>query len=434
MLTIKDWQNLSLEEKTQQLSRPKQNTSLKAKVEDIIHAVKTQGDKALFAFTREFDAVDLTELKVPSATLMSAEISPQASFALRQAIETIRIYHQATLPSPKKIETAKGIAVERIYRPINRVGLYVPGGNNTPLVSSLLMQAIPAQIAGCPIRVLCTPPNTAGEIDPHLLVAARFCGIDTIYQIGGAQAIAAMAYGTETIPKMDKLFGPGNSYVTEAKTQVAADPYGAAIDMPAGPSELMILADNQANPDFVAADLLAQAEHGIDSQVILICESLEFALQVNQALQQQFVWLSRQAILRQALQHGSILICTNPAEQINIINHYAPEHLIINRLDAATQVPQITAAGTIFLGEWAAETMGDYVTGSNHVIPTNGYARNHSSLSTMDFLKALAVQSISAEGLQTLGEVAQTLALIEGLDAHANAVRLRLNKLNSSET
>lgn len=431
MLIINDWQSLSLEEKQQRLLRPKQADTFKSQVQAIISAVKARGDEALFAFSREFDSVDLTELRVPIDSIMSAEISTEACCALKEAIQTIKTYHQAMMPSSKQIVTAKGITIERIYRPIARVGLYVPGGSNTPLVSSLLMLAIPALLAGCPIRVLCTPPNSKGRIDPHLLVAARFCEIDTIYQIGGAQAIAALAYGTESIAKMDKLYGPGNSYVTEAKTQVACDPYGAAIDMPAGPSEVMIVADNQANPDFVAADLLAQAEHGVDSQAILICENKRFAEKVNQSIKQQLLSLSRQAIIRQALEHSAILVCTNPVEQINIINSYAPEHLIINRVDAAAWVPNIVAAGTIFLGQWAAETMGDYVTGSNHVLPTNGYARNHSGLSTMDFLKALNVQTISKEGLSTLGDAAQTLALIEGLDAHANAIKLRKKALES---
>lgn len=434
MLTINDWQNLSLEEKQQTLSRPKQTNSFKTQVQAIIEGVRTRGDEALFDFTREFDAVDLPELKVSADRIQQAEISAQANSALNQAIETIRAYHQAILPQPMQITTARGISIERIYRPINCVGLYVPGGNNTPLVSSLLMQAIPAQVAGCPLKILCTPPNSQREIDPHLLVAARLCGIETIFQIGGAQAIAAMAYGTETIPKMDKLFGPGNSFVTEAKTQVASDPLGAAIDMPAGPSEVMVFAENQANPEFVAADLLAQAEHGIDSQVILIAESLEFALKVNQALKQQLLSLSRQTILKQALQNSVILICSDPIEQLKIINSYAPEHLIINRSDAKDWIRSITAAGTIFLGPWSAETMGDYVTGSNHVLPTNGYARNHSGLSTMDFLKTLTLQSVSAEGVNALGKAAETLALIEGLDAHANAVTLRLNRLKEMES
>lgn len=431
MLAIDDWQTLSIEEKRLKLTRPKQSNQFNSQVQAIISAVKNRGDEALFAFTREFDRIDLRNLQVPADTIMKAKINATAMSALTTAIQTITTYHQAMMPKTTQVTTAKGVSIERVYRPISKVGLYVPGGNNTPLVSSLLMLAIPALVAGCPIKVLCTPPNVKGEIDPHLLVAARLCKIDIIYQIGGAQAIAAMAYGTESIPKMDKLFGPGNSYVTEAKTQVAADPFGTAIDMPAGPSEVMIIADDEANPAFVAADLLAQAEHGVDSQVILLCESMIFADKVNQALKQQLMTLSRQAIITQALQHSALLVCGEHTEQIKIINDYAPEHLIINRADASNWVGDITAAGTIFLGEWAAETLGDYVTGSNHVLPTNGYARNHSGLSTMDFLKTLSVQTLTSEGIKILGESAQTLALIEGLEAHANAVKLRLNTLES---
>ncbi len=263
-----------------------------------------------------------------------------------------------------------------------------------------------------------------------MLVAARLCGIDTIYQIGGAQAIAAMAYGTESISKVDKLFGPGNAYVTEAKNQVAADLDGAAIDLPAGPSEVMVIADSQANPDFVAADLLAQAEHGNDSQAILVCDSWEFAKQVTQRLAVQLEQLSRQSLIKQSLQYARILVTEDLKEQLEIINDYAPEHLIINRSDAEDWIAEIHSAGTIFLGQWAAETMGDYVTGSNHVLPTNGQARNQSGLSCYDFLKSINVQSISIEGLETLGEAAITLANIEGLDAHANAIKLRLRSVD----
>ena len=262
-----------------------------------------------------------------------------------------------------------------------------------------------------------------------MLVAARLSGIETIYPLGGAQAIAAMAYGTKSITKVDKIFGPGNSFVTEAKTQISSDPEGAAIDMPAGPSEVMIVADDWANPAFIAADLLAQAEHGSDSQVLLICDSVACAEQVNQQLILQLNQLSRQALIKQSLANSMIIICSDFAEQINIINSYAPEHLIINRVNTALWVDKIYAVGTVFLGPWAAETMGDYVTGSNHVLPTNGFARNHNGLSTSDFLTRFSVQSISQEGLLNLGPAAVTLAQIEGLDAHANAVQIRLNSL-----
>ena len=431
MLSIIDWQNLSTVEQQQRLTRPALFGAMKERVQAIIDEVKTRGDEALLDFTREFDQVDLQRLTVAKDTILQAAISEAAFKAINQAITTIRTYHEAIMPRRQVVSTAKGISIERVYKPIAKVGLYIPGGNNTPLVSSLLMQAIPALVAGCPIKVLCTPPNKAGQLDPHLLVAARLCQIETIYLIGGAQAIAAMAYGTETIQKMDKIFGPGNSFVTEAKTLVAADPKGAAIDMPAGPSEVMILADNQANPDFVAADLLAQAEHGIDSQVFLVCESFFFANQVQDALQRQLPLLSRQNIIQQALATSAILVCPDKRAQMGIVNTYAPEHLIINREDAVNWVSEVTAAGTVFLGPWAAETLGDYLTGSNHVLPTNGYAKAYSGLSVLDFLKAISIQSVTFEGLAALGESAQILAKLEGLDAHANAVKIRLAKQGS---
>lgn len=333
------------------------------------------------------------------------------------------------MPENKNIPTAPGVNILSTYRPIQRVGLYVPGGNNTPLISSLLMQAVPAFVAGCPVKVFCTPPDASGSINEHLLVAAKLCGIETIYALGGAQAIAAMAYGTETVTKVNKIFGPGNSYVTEAKTIVASDPCGAAIDMPAGPSEVMVLADSQANPAFLAADLLAQAEHGVDSQVLLICDSLNIAEQVNQQLQTQFKTLSRAHIIKKSLANSLIIVCSDKKEQLNIINSYAPEHLIINRDDAESWVDEISSVGTLFLGSWAAETLGDYVTGSNHVLPTNGFAKNHSGLSTLDFLTHFNVQTISKEGIENLGPSAIALAQIEGLDAHAQAVQIRLDSL-----
>ncbi|WP_131781436.1 histidinol dehydrogenase [Legionella gresilensis] len=430
MLKIIDWQNLSLPEQTNLLTRPKKINNIKDQVKAIITSVQEHGDKALFEFAYQFDQCKLTTLQIAQEKINQASVSKEALKSIKTAIETITLYHQSLIPEPLSITTTPGVKIKRIYRPIQRVGLYIPGGNNTPLISSLLMQAIPAKIAGCPIKVLCTPANKEGEINPHLLVAAQLCGIDTIYPIGGAQAIAAMAYGTESITKVDKIFGPGNSFVTEAKAQVALDPNGAAIDMPAGPSEVLITADSQANPDYVAADLLAQAEHGKDSQVILLCEDKSLAFAVQKALTNQFNFLSRQEIIQQSLEQSSIIIC--PAnEQPTLINHYAPEHLIINREDALNWVSQINAAGTIFIGPWAAETLGDYVTGSNHVLPTNGYARNHSGLSTLDFVKSITVQEIDQIGIKALGQAAITLAQLEGLDAHANAVSIRLKNLEN---
>lgn len=429
MLAILNWSSLSTNEQKLQLKRATQKNRSKDTVAKIIASVKEQGDKALIQYSREFDGVALSDLTISKQCIAQAEVSPSAFSAMKSAIETITAFHKGAMPQRVCINTATGISIERLYRPVDKVGLYIPGGNNTPLISSLLMQAIPALVAGCPTRVLCTPPNSRGEIDPHLLVAARLCQIETIYPVGGAQAIAAMAYGTESIIKVDKIFGPGNSYVTEAKIQVSIDPDGAAIDMPAGPSEVLIIADKEANPNYVAADLLAQAEHGIDSQVILLCETKAFADLVNNAITEQVQELKRAAIINQSLRHSTILLCSSRAEMVTIVNRYAPEHLIINCVDAADWVEDIGNAGTIFLGPYAAETMGDYVTGSNHVLPTNGYARTHSGLSTNDFLKAISVQSITQEGIKTLGPTAYTLAMMEGLDAHANAVTLRLQSL-----
>lgn len=429
MLTSTYWQSLSQTEKEQCLSRPLQTSAVNNKVLEIFNQVKTDGDKALFDLTEQFDGARLEALQVPREKIESAKINKDSLSAMNQAIQTISSYHQSLLPEDSSISTAPGITIRTTYRPIQKVGLYVPGGNKTPLISSLLMQAIPARVAGCPIKILCTPPDSTGEIDVHLLAAARLCGIDTIYTVGGAQAIAAMAYGTESVPKTDKIFGPGNSYVTEAKKQVSIDPQGAAIDMPAGPSEVMIIADNQANPAFVAADLLAQAEHGTDSQVILICESLDFADKVNQKLKIQLGNLKRPDIIKQSLAHSRIIISSDANEQLYIINSYAPEHLIINRDDSESWVDKINAVGTIFLGSWAAETMGDYVSGSNHVLPTNGFAKNHNGLGTMDFLTRFNVQSINQEGIKNLGPAAVILAQLEGLDAHANAVQIRMNTL-----
>jgi len=429
MLAIKNWQSMSLNDKKQCLTRPMQTSSMQDSVLETIKQIQTYKDKALFELTKKYDGITLEILQVPKALIQNATISNEAFSALKQAINTITSYHQALLPESNIINTANGITIQNTYRPIQRVGLYVPGGNNTPLISSILMQAIPARVAGCPVKVLCTPPDAKGKINDHLLVAARLCDIDTIYTVGGAQAIAAMAYGTESITKVDKIFGPGNSYVTEAKKMVAGDPAGAAIDMPAGPSELMIIADDKANPAFIAADLLAQAEHGIDSQVILICDNPDFSEKVNQQLELQLATLSRKHIIRQSLANSMIILCNDKVEQYKIINAYAPEHLIINCRNPETWVDKIDAAGTVFLGSWAAETLGDYVTGSNHVLPTNGFARNHSGLSTLDFLTRFSVQSISQEGIKNLGPAAVTLAQIEGLDAHANAVLIRLKEV-----
>jgi histidinol dehydrogenase len=429
MLDVINWSLLSPKEQRDCLVRPTQTPSIRTAVTAIIEQVQSQGDDALYSLTQQFDGIQLSTLCVPRNKIQEATINQKALSAIKHAIETITFYHKALIPEHNTLSTAPGVSITTTYRPIQKVGLYVPGGNNTPLISSLLMQAIPALVAGCPIKVLCTPPNAQGDVDPHLLVAARLCGIDTVYCLGGAQAIAAMAYGTESVTKVDKLFGPGNSYVTEAKTLVAMDPAGAAIDMPAGPSEVMISADRTANPAFIAADLLAQAEHGPDSQVFLLCDDKTTAEQVNQQLNEQLATLSRAAIAQSSLAKSKTIICPNQAEQIAIVNAYAPEHLILNRVDAATWVHHINAAGTVFVGPWAAETLGDYITGSNHVLPTHGFAKCYNGLNTLDFLTRFTIQTVTAQGIKNLGPTAVTLAQIEGLDAHAKAVQIRLNEL-----
>ena len=307
MLTVYEWQNLMPTTRKACLQRPLQANTLKQKVSEIIAKVRTEGDKALIDYSQAWDSIELTAIELDKKTIAKATISQEALTAIETAIETITTFHQAELPESYQDNTAAGVSIELIYRPIDRVGLYVPGGNNTPLVSSLLMQAIPAYLAGCPLRVLCTPANAGAKIDPHLFVAAHLCQVESIYIIGGAQAIAAMAFGTETVLKVDKIFGPGNAYVTEAKAQVSMDPEGALMDMPAGPSEVMIIADEAANPDFVAADLLAQAEHGGDSQVILLCDTTLFANRVNESISRFFDKLSRKSIMQTALQKGMIL-------------------------------------------------------------------------------------------------------------------------------
>lgn len=426
MLPVISWNNLTDSEQKNAIERLDTKGTLSQTVHQIIDRVKQSGDQALYELTKEFDSAQLSSLRVPEAIIRGATINQECTNAINKAIETIKSYHQSVIPETKEIITHPGIRIRTAYRPIQKVGLYVPGGNKTPLISSLLMQAIAAQIAGCPVKVLCTPPNSKGEVDSRLLVTARLCGIETIHPIGGAQAIAAMAYGTESVVKVDKLYGPGNAFVTEAKSIVSMDPNGAAIDMPAGPSEVMILADDEANPVYIAADLLSQAEHGPDSQVILLCGSKLLAEQVNIEIAAQITYLQRTQLIKQSLSTSLIILCPDREEQIRIINDYAPEHLIINCADAELLVTKIMAAGSVFLGQWSAVAMGDYITGSNHVLPTNGYARNHNGLNTLDFMTRFSVQDISIEGIQELGPYAIAIAEMEGLDAHANSISIRL--------
>ncbi len=434
MLVIYCWDKLEKEERQKLLERPAVSNvpNFQEKVRDIIDQVIRCGDDAIMALTARYDQVLLKNLAVTHDEFAAAhrQIKPDALSAIEFAKKQIETYHRSLMPAGQKIKTCEGVTCERQARPISRVGLYIPGGS-APLVSTVLMLAVPAKIANCPLRIICTPPNKEGKIDPHILVAAELCGITQVYKTGGAQAIAGMAYGTETIPKVDKIFGPGNAWVTEAKIAVSQDPRGAGIDMPAGPSELLVIADDEANPAFAAADLLSQAEHGPDSQVILITTSEEFALEVKSEIKHQLAQLPRRAIAEKSLLCARLLVVNNVDQAIAISNSYAPEHLILQVANPQQYMPAIQNAGAVFLGNWAPETAGDYVTGSNHVLPTSGYARYCSGLSAMDFIKFINFQMVTADGLQTIGKYAEQLAQIEGLQAHQRAVSLRLAELKT---
>ncbi|HTY48289.1 MAG TPA: histidinol dehydrogenase [Steroidobacteraceae bacterium] len=428
------WSQLDAPARRTALARPQvaARADIEARVRDIIAAVRRDGDRALTEFTRRFDGVDPAGLAVEAAEFTAARtrLTPQQIAALECAVENVRAFHRAQLPAPLSMETMPGVRCERITRPICAVGLYVPAGS-APLPSAVIMLGVPAQLAGCERRVLCTPPARDGGANPAVLVAAELCGIDTVFKVGGAQAIAALAYGTGSVPKVDKIFGPGNAWVTAAKQQVAGDPDGAACDLPAGPSEVLVIADDSARAEFVAADLLAQAEHDPLSQAILVTTSHDLAAAVAAAVRRQMAELSRRSILERSVAASRILVVPDLATAIAVSNEYAPEHLIVQVRAPRQCLAQIRSAGSIFLGEWSPEPMGDYCSGTNHVLPTYGYARAYSGLSTADFVKRITVQELSAAGLASLGPVAATLAQLEGLDAHAAAVQRRLAVLGA---
>ncbi|MGH8323289.1 MAG: histidinol dehydrogenase, partial [Steroidobacteraceae bacterium] len=376
--------------------------------------------------------VKLDTLAVSRAQFVAArkELTTQQIAALERAIDNVSRFHAAQVPQPFAMETVPGVRCERLVRPIQTVGLYVPAGS-APLPSAVIMLAVPARIAGCPQRVLCTPPNAQGHANAAVLIAAELCGIDAVFKVGGAQAIAALAYGSSSIPKVDKIFGPGNAWVTAAKQLVANDPAGAACDMPAGPSEVLVVADDTARADFVAADLLAQAEHDGQAQAILITPSRKLAESTAEAIQSQHRGLSRRAILDKSLASSRCIVVPDLDTAIQLANEYAAEHLILQVSEPRRWLAQIYNAGSIFLGAWSPEPMGDYCSGTNHVLPTYGYARAYSGLSVLDFVKGVTVQELSPAGLRALGPTAVTLAELEGLDAHANAVTRRLQVLEA---
>ncbi|MEE9452284.1 MAG: histidinol dehydrogenase [Gammaproteobacteria bacterium] len=434
-MKIHTWNTLTEQQQTQLLQRPELQSQedLRAKTAEIIAEVRARGDTALKDYTVQFDHVQLDDLTVsPQAFAVADDVSEDARAAMQLAIRQIEAVHQAQMPQELSVEATPGVKCVRQTRPIARVGLYVPGGS-APLISTLMMLAVPAKIAGCPLRVLCTPPNKDGQIDAHILAAAQLCGIDKIFKIGGAQAVAAMAYGTATIPKVDKIFGPGNAWVTQAKILVAQDPQGASYDLPAGPSEVLVIADETANAEFVALDLLSQAEHDVAAQVILLTTSMLLGQQICGTIERQLAKLPRRKIIEQSLAHSRLLVVDDIATAIAISNRYAPEHLIMQVAEAEQHMAAIHYAGTVFLGSMAAEVLGDYVTGSNHVLPTYGFARVSGGLALTDFLKFISFQSMTAEGLQAIGPAAEKLAEIEGLHAHQQAVSVRLKDLKKGE-
>ena len=422
------WNNLTQEEKRQALARPAQKVgeSIKQVVDAIRENVAQNGDNALFELCEKFDKVKLTSLVVSPEEIAaaSARISPALAQAIQQAKANIEAFHKAQQNQEIDIETQAGVRCQVVTRPISRVGLYIPGGS-APLFSTVLMLAIPAKIAGCKKIVLCSPPPIADEI----LYTAQLCGVETIYTVGGAQAIFAMAQGTNTVAKVDKIFGPGNAFVTEAKRQVVQS--GTAIDMPAGPSEVLVIADETADPEFVASDLLSQAEHGADSQVILVTTNAQLAAQTEQAIARQLTRLPRAETASKALSHSRIFIAESLAQAVAISNEYAPEHLIVQTQNARALLPELDNAGSIFLGAYSPESMGDYASGTNHVLPTYGYTKTYSSLGLADFSKRMTVQELSPEGFKNLAKTVEAMAEAEQLDAHKQAVSIRLAKLNA---
>ncbi|HIH0877138.1 TPA: histidinol dehydrogenase [Vibrio cholerae] len=426
------WQSLSEAQQESILERPAitEGANITAAVAQVIAKVRSEGDAALFELTEKFDRVKPASLRVSREEMdaAAARLSETMKQALEQAYNNISKFHKAQKVQPIKVETMPGVVCEQVTRPINKVGLYIPGGS-APLPSTVLMLGVPAQIAGCRKVVLCSPPPIADEI----LYVAKLCNIDEVYNLGGGQAIAAMAYGTETVTKVDKIFGPGNAYVTEAKRQVSNDFRGAAIDMPAGPSEVLVIADETAYADFIAADLLSQAEHGPDSQVVLVTPSPVLADQVTDAVQQQLKVLSRVSIAEKALASSLIIIAESLTQAVSISNYYGPEHLIVQTRNPRELVPLLDNAGSIFLGDWSPESVGDYASGTNHVLPTYGYTRTYSSLGLADFSKRMTVQELTADGLQLLAPTVVTMAEAEGLDAHKRAVTIRVEKLQKAQ-
>ena len=432
-MNMLDWSQLARSERLDALKRPAvQAGAVEQTVAEIISAVRRDGDDALRAYSLQFDQVVIGELAVSREEIDSAVDRCEAGLLadIDAATGRIEAFHAAGIPGDIKVETAKGLVCEARYLPVSPVGLYVPGGS-APLVSTVMMLAIPARLAGCDRVILCSPPSADGRLDPAVLAAASRCGISEVFMAGGAQAIAAMAFGTESIPKCAKLFGPGNAWVTEAKRQVASTPAGAAQDLPAGPSEVLVIADQSADPVATCWDLLSQAEHGPDSQAILISDSASLLEAVQARIPAMAAELPRAKILSRSLQSLRLIRVEELDQAMDISNRYAPEHLILNCIGAARLADRVTAAGSVFIGAWTPESLGDYCSGTNHVLPTYGYARAYSGLSVSDFMRRMTLQTARPEGLRLAGPVAARLAAAEGLDAHRMAVEYRLSSMES---
>ncbi len=414
------------------LSRPADDLQeIQRTVSTVIDAVRTERDSALYRFALKFDGAELSSLSVSASEFDEAQrlVPEELKLAIRTAAANIEAFHMSQLHRGERMETLPGVECWRKIVPIQRVGLYIPGGT-APLFSTVLMLSIPARVAGCPRIVLCTPPSRTGAVDPAILYAAKVGGIDAVYKIGGAQAIAAMALGTESVPKVDKIFGPGNRYVTCAKQQVSVNL--CSIDMPAGPSEVMVVADSSSDPAFVASDLLSQAEHGKDSQAMLVVQAAEqegmrIVDAVERQLAVQMEYLGRHEYLLPSLSHSRAIICDRMERVVEVVNRYAPEHLIVNTADPEAVERSVTDAGSIFLGPWSPESVGDYASGTNHTLPTSGWAHSTSGVSVDSFIKKITVQKLTADGLRGLGPTVRTMALAEQLPAHANAVSIRLD-------
>lgn len=430
-----DWTTADAETRRTALARPAAETHADVIVQasSIIDAVREEGDAGIRRITRELGGPHLDSLRVSSAEFREARATLRNDevAALERAVANVSRFHEAQLSGALSVETMPGVRCERITRPIDRVGLYVPAGS-APLPSTAIMLGVPARIAGCSHRAIASSAGKDGRVHAAVLVAADLCGIDTVYKMGGAQAIAAFAFGTETVRKVDKIFGPGSAWVTAAKQIVAGDPDGAAIDLPAGPSEVLVIADDSANARFVAADLLAQAEHDTIAQVVLVTTSQKLAADVAAELDAQTALLSRRDIVAQSMAASRCVLVPDLETAVAVSNEYAPEHLIIQTREPRALLSQVTCAGSVFLGAWSPESMGDYCSGTNHVLPTFGYARSYSGVSLLEYQKRITVQELTADGLRALGPTAITLSGMEGLDAHGNAVKVRLDALARS--